>query len=97
MSFWRSSREDYEEVEYWKEYWSHPENVEKDRLRQIEILRDKVGHGFYDTHTKEEVYAEEDRLSHEFAMLIANTDITYLYKRPYPVEKESLPNLINKE
>ena len=80
------TQEDREEAAYWQEYFSHPENVEKERLRQIEILRDKVGHDFYDTHTKEEIDAESARISHEFMLKIANMDVTYLYKRPYPTQ-----------
>ena len=80
------TEEELAEAAYWQEYFSHPENVEKERLRQIEILRDKVGQDFYDTHTKEEIDAEELRLAHEFMLKIANTDITYLYKQKYPVQ-----------
>ena len=85
-SMFPRTKEEWEEYEYYKEYWSHPENVEKERLRQIAFLRDKVGHDFYDTHTKEEIDAESARISHEFMLKIANTDVTYLYKRPYPTQ-----------
>ena len=85
-SMFPRTKEEREEYEYYKEYWSHPENVEKERLHQIECVKRQVGENFYNSHTKEEVDAELERLGKEFRDLIANTDVTYLYKRPYPTQ-----------
>jgi hypothetical protein len=94
MSYWWRSWDTDEQIaeyhredEWWKEYLSHPENVERMRLAEIKSRRDRVGAEFYDTHTKSEVDKELDRLSWKFTEMIANTDITYLYKRPYPIQE----------
>jgi acid phosphatase class B len=84
-SMFPRTKEEWEEYNYYKEYFSHPENVEKDIIDQQKSKRNRVGVKFYCSHTKEEVDTELARLAHELMLEIANTDITYLYKRPYPV------------
>jgi hypothetical protein len=93
MTYWWRSwdtpeqiREYEEEDKYWQEYWSHPENVERHRLDVEKSRRSRVGVKFYCSHTKNEVDAELDRLSGEFMRLIANSDCTYLFNRPYPIQ-----------
>ena len=82
------SDDEWEEYNYYQEYFSHPENVERYHLNEEKSRRLRVGVKFYCSHTKEEVDAELDRLAWEFANMIANTDITYLYKRKYPVQSD---------
>ena len=91
-SLWRSCDSpeqiaEYErEDEFWKEFYSHPENVERMKIEREKLKRSRVGVKFYCAHTKEEVDAELSRLSKKFMEKIANTDITYLYNRPYSME-----------
>ena len=85
-SMFPRTAEEWEEYYYYKEYFSNPEHVEKYKIQQEKFKRDRVGVKFYCSHTKEEVQKELDRLSDEFAEPIANTDVTDLYKRKYPVQ-----------
>jgi hypothetical protein len=87
-SMFPTTQEEWDEYNYYKEYFSHPENVEKDKIYTEKCRRNRVGIKFYCSHTKEQVNAEIDRLSWEFAKTIANTDVTYLYKRQYPLQGE---------
>jgi len=87
-SMFPRTAEEWEEYNYYQEYFSHPENVEKWKLNEEKSIRMRVGVKFYCSHTKEEIEAELDRLRIEFRDMIANTDITYLYKRKYPVQSD---------
>jgi hypothetical protein len=90
--YWRSwdtpeqIREYEEQDRWWEEFLSHPENVENMKITEEKYRCIRVGVKFYCSHTKEEVDAELKRLSHEFMLKTANTDVTYLYKRAYPTE-----------
>ena len=93
MSYWWRSWDtpeqirEYEEQDEWmKEFLSHPENVEKMRVAEENYRKMRVGEEFYNSHTKDEVDIELNRLADEFRDLIANTDITSLYTRPYPTQ-----------
>jgi hypothetical protein len=81
-----TSEEDWENYIRSIEFFSHPENVELYDRKQELSKRNRVGVKFYCSHTKEEVDTELERLSKEFRDMIANTDVTYLYKRKYPVQ-----------
>ena len=88
-SLFPTTPKQWEEYRYYQEYFSHPENVERARLDDEKSRRRRVGVKFYRSHTKEEIDAELSRLAHEFMLKIANTDVTYLYKRPYPVQEKT--------
>ena len=87
-SMFPKTAEEWDEYNYYQEYFSHPENVARYELEEAKSIRRRVGIKFYCSHTKEEVDQELDRLAWEFAELIANTDVTHLYKRKYPVQRD---------
>ena len=80
--------EEWEEYNYYQEYFSHPENVERAKLDDEKSRRRRVGVKFYCSHTKEEIDEELDRLSWEFTKMMADTDVTHLYNRPYSVQSD---------